>query len=91
MKPERIVEIEYSSKFLRSLSKTPSHIQDRAEERDLIFRNDPFDPRLHTHKLHGRDSRHWSYSVDYDYRVKFAFLNDNAVLYLDIGTHDEVY
>ena len=87
-----IKRIEYSPKFLRSLGKLPYAIQEKAETKEKIFRNDIFDPRLDTHKLHGKDQGRWAYSVDYEYRIKFIFLNDNrGVFYLDIGMHDEVY
>ena len=33
----------------------------------------------------------WSYSVDYEYRIVFAFRGGDGVVYFDIGTHDELY
>lgn len=85
------IAVEYSKKFLRSLKKLSRDIQDKAEEREQLFILDPFDPRLRTHKLHGKDKDLWAYSIDNRYRIKFIFLDDHRVLYLDIGTHDEVY
>ncbi len=88
----KIKKIEYGTKFLHSLHKLPIDIQQKAEMREEIFKVNAFDPRLNTHKLHGKDADKWAYSVDYEYRIKFVFLDDNdGVLYLDIGTHDEVY
>ncbi len=66
-------------------------IKKKAEEKEKIFCNNPFNLCLDTHKLHGKDRKHWAYSIDNKYRIKFLFLNDNAALYLDIGTHNEVY
>ena len=85
------IRIQYSDKFHKRLKKLPKHILEKAEEREKIFQTNIFDPRLETHKLHGKDKLHWAYSVDRKYRIKFLFLNDNDVLYLTIGTHDEVY
>lgn len=85
------VIVEYSKKFLRSLRKLSHDIQNKAEERERLFILHPFDSRLHTHKLHGKDRDLWAYSVDNRYRIKFIFLDDHRVLYLDIGTHNEVY
>ena len=42
-------------------------------------------------KLTGKLSGLWAFSIDYDCRVIFKFLNDHEVLLIDIGTHDEVY
>ena len=73
------------------MSKLPRNIRERAEAREEIFKHDLFDPRLDTHKLHGKDEGRWVFSVDYEYRIKFIFLNGDKVLFLDIGTHDELY
>ena len=59
--------------------------------KEKIFVANPFDPRLATHKLHGKDKDHWSYSIDRKYRIKFLFLDNDDILYLTIGTHNEVY
>lgn len=76
-----------SSKFTRSLKKLPRRVQERAIERDLLFRTDPFNPRLETHKLHGAKKDEWAYSVDRVYRISFIFLGSETVLYTDIGDH----
>lgn len=73
------------------MGKLRTDIQQKAEMREEIFKANAFDPRLFTHKLHGKDEGRWAYSVDYDYRIKFTFVGDHKVLYVDIGTHDEVY
>ena len=55
------------------------------------FSQNPFDPKLRTHKLTGKLKGLWSFSVSYDYRVIFRFINDRDVLLIDIGNHDEIY
>ena len=88
----RDVVVEYSKKFLRALKKISPDIQDKAESQEYLFKLNPFDQRLHTHKLRGKDKHLWAYSVDHRYRIKFIFLDDDhRVLYLDIGMHDDVY
>lgn len=56
-----------------------------------LFSNEPFNPRLRTHKLTGRLEGLWAFSVNYDCRVIFRFLDKSEVLLIDIGGHDEVY
>lgn len=85
------VKIKYSAKFLRAFSKLPRKIQEKIEVREQIFKVNPFDSRLHTHKLHGERKDEWAYSVDYSYRIAFIFLKVDVVFYSDIGTHDELY
>jgi len=58
-----------------------------------LFINDPFDPKLKTHKLSGKLRSLWSFSIEYDLRVVFYFTKDKPkkAVFFDIGTHDEVY
>ena len=56
-----------------------------------LFSKTPFDRRLRTHKLSGKLEDLWAFSVSYDCRVIFKFLNGDEILLIDIGGHDEVY
>jgi len=90
MEKRKIKSIEYSEKFLKSLEKLPEKIIEKAGIKEKIFRENPFDSRLKTHKLHGEEKEAWAFWIDYVYRIKFIFLSDEEVLFLDIGTH-EIY
>lgn len=76
-----------TTRFKRSFRRLPAEVQEKAVEREQLFRLDPFDPRLETHKLRGRLKKLWSYSVDFRYRVLFRFAAGHAVIYFDIGDH----
>lgn len=82
-----IKRIKYSKKFLRLLRKLPARIIDQAEEKEKIFQGNPFHPVLKTHKLSGKEKEAWAFWINYSYRIKFIFTDDNSVLFLDIGTH----
>ncbi len=56
-----------------------------------LFSQNPFDRRLRAHKLTGKLEGLWAFSVTYDCRVIFKFLDKDEVLLVDIGSHDEVY
>ena len=56
-----------------------------------IFSEDPFHPKLKTHKLTGKLKGLYAIRVSYDCRVIFKFMNKDEVLLIDIGNHDEVY
>lgn len=62
-------------------------------ERLELFVVDPFDAKLKTHKLSGKLKDLWSFSVGYDLRVVFYFTKNKPrkAVFIDIGTHDEVY
>ncbi len=81
------MKIFYSSKFAREFRQLPKRIKEAAEKKEKIFRKNPFDKRLRTHKLSGRMSKFWSFSVDYKYRVIFEFVSKNIVWFYSIGNH----
>lgn len=82
------MEIRHSPKFRRQYKKLPSEVKDRAEKREVMFRKDPFNLRLKTHKLHGSQEGFMSFSVDFSYRIIFEFVNSDTVIFYEIGTHD---
>lgn len=84
----RIENVDYSRRFLKSLEKLPKRIIAKAETKERIFLESPFHPVLGTHKLPGKDKECWAFDIDRAYRIKFIFLSDTRVLFLDIGTHD---
>lgn len=79
-----------TKQFQKSFKKLSKDIQKVAIQKDQIFRNNPFSPRLKTHKLRGKLSKFYSYSVKYSYRIVFEFVGKDTVIYQDIGTH-EIY
>lgn len=59
-----------------------------------MLQDDAFDPKLGSHKLKGDLAGLWACSVGYDLRIVFEFAkhNDNEVILLvSVGTHEEVY
>jgi len=83
------MKIVHSSKFAKEYKKLPRKIKLIAEKKEKIFRKDPFDPRLKTHKLSGRLKDFYSFSIDYQYRIIFEFA-DKEVWFHSVGTH-EIY
>lgn len=78
------MRILYSSRFLRSFKKLPGKIQDEFRRREGIFRRNPFDPILKTHKL--KDRNDWAFLVTYEIRVIFTFEKE-IFKFLNIGDH----
>jgi len=48
------MEVIYSSRFAREYKRLPDNIKDMAEQQEKIFRQNPFDSKLKTHKLKGK-------------------------------------
>ena len=85
----KVNSVFYSSSFKKSIKKYSSH-RIKIEKVISKFINDLFNPSLKTHKLTGKLSNCWSFSVDYHIRVLFEFIDAKSVGFIDIGTH-EVY
>jgi addiction module RelE/StbE family toxin len=84
------MKIIYTSKFAREYKKLPSNIKSLAEEKEAVFRINPFDPNLKTHKLHGKLKDFWSFSVGYKYRIVFEISKGRkeAFYFHAAGNHD---
>lgn len=83
------MEIIYSSKFAREYKKLTEDIKILTEEQEAIFRKDPFDQRLKTHKLKGKFDGFLSFSIGYKYRIIFEFTKNRKTVYFhSVGDHD---
>ena len=83
-----LMVILYASKFAREYKKLPNEIKVLAEKKEKLFRTNPFNPALDTHKLHGRFKEFWSFSIDKKYRIIFEFGENREVHFHSIGDHD---
>jgi len=82
------MKIYYSSKFAREYKKLPLKVKLSAEKREKVFRKDPFNPQLKTHKLTGKLKTYYSFSLDFHYRIIFEFVEKDEVWFHSVGTHD---
>lgn len=81
--------------YRRTMRKHPEVTADIENVLRLLEAN-PFASQLETHKLKGVLAGSWACSVGYDLRIVFDFVREkgqkeDAILLIDIGTHDEVY
>ena len=90
-------DLHRSSAFVRSLKRLGK--KDRLALAAIsstlsILQEDAFDPRLGSHKLKGDLAGFWACSAGYDLRIVFEIANhkdQEIILLVSIGTHDEVY
>jgi mRNA-degrading endonuclease YafQ of YafQ-DinJ toxin-antitoxin module len=89
-----MIEVALSKSFLRAYKKkikNNSTFEELFDVKLQIFLNNPFDKSLKTHKLSGKLSDCWSFSLDFQTRVMFIFVEPNKVILENIGSHREVY
>ena len=89
-----MIEIAFSSSFKRAFKKKVAgnkNLETQFWERVELFKSNPFDPKLKTHRLSGKLKDLWGFSIEYDLRVVFYFAGDQRVVFVDIGSHKEIY
>jgi mRNA interferase YafQ len=81
--------------FKRFVRKNPQ-LQEKIFETINLLAYDPLAFSLKSHKLSGQLEGLWACSVAYDCRIIYTFkqdidTNQEAIVLVDLGTHDEVY
>lgn len=79
----------------RKLRRNP-HLRASVEQTLRQLSSDPSHPSLASHKLKGDLAGAWACSAGYDLRILFEYTqnpqsNQQEILLLAFGTHDEVY
>lgn len=82
------MKIYFRPRFLRQLKKLGDDLIELSEEKTFLFEKKPFDPQLKTHKLHGKMSGFWSFSLNSRYRIIFEFVEADEVWFHAVGDHD---
>lgn len=87
---KKMIEIFFSPRFKKSIKKLSLEAIEALTQKQTLFMINPFNPSLKTHKLTGKLSQYYSFSITNSYRIIFEFLNKNKVVFINIGTH-EIY
>ncbi len=90
-----MAELLYTDSYLKRakkfIKKHPELVSQYEKTLKLLEIN-PNHPSLRLHKLHGKLSELYSVSINISYRISIYFLfEDDKIIPIDIGSHDEVY
>ncbi len=88
------MEIRFSKDFLKNYKKRlPPHsaLEKKYKERLAIFLKNRKAPLLKDHKLIGKLKSYRAFSITGDIRVIYIEESKDIVLFIDIGTHTQVY
>lgn len=66
-------------------------LQTQYRERAEIFALNSKDSLLFDHKLSGKLKGNRAFSITGDYRVVYTKISNDEVVFLDVGTHNQVY
>ena len=78
-------------KELKKIQQKDIKLANRIEKQIALFEENPKHPSLHTHKLSGTMDNMWSISITMNIRMVYVLLDQGSVVFVKIGTHDEVY
>ena len=78
-------------KELKKIQQKDRKLANRIEKQIALFQENPKHPSLHTHKLSGTMDNMWSISITTNIRMAYVLLDQKNVIFVKIGTHDEVY
>lgn len=88
------MEIKLHSSFKQSYKKrikqNPKLVR-QVGERIALFQKNPSHSLLKNHQLRGDKKDFRSFSITGDIRIVYKSVNDTEVMFLDIGTHNQVY
>lgn len=82
---DNVFERHYQKRILKN-----KKLHELYKEALTLFIQDSNHPQLHTHVLKGKMSSKKAFSVDDDCRVIYIE-DEEKILFLDIGSHEEVY
>ena len=85
------MKVVYSHHLKKKYKKLTEAMQNKFDNRILLFRDNKHHPLLHNHALHGVYEGNWSINITGDYRAIYSYLGEDTVLFITMGTHSELY
>lgn len=81
---------QFKKSYKKRIASNPK-LAARFKERLTLFIQNPTHPELQTHNLSGDKIHLRAFSVTGDIRVVYHQEEEDVVLFLDVGTHNQVY
>jgi len=82
------MKVLFKPSFIRQYKKLPTELKSEVKEKIALFEKDPKHSFLKTHKLKGKLSSYFSFSVNYKYRIVFEYTEKETATLLAVGDHD---
>ncbi len=82
------MDIIYTAEFIRLFKKLPPEAKKEAIKKEALFKINPFDAKLKTHKLSGKLKGCHAFSISFSHRIICEFGKKKIVYFHSIGSHD---
>ena len=83
--------IDLRKDFKKNLYKLPQKQREQFYARLLIFSENPLEPILNNHELHGKLKGQHSINITGDIRAIYEKIGEERVLFLTISSHSKLY
>jgi mRNA-degrading endonuclease YafQ of YafQ-DinJ toxin-antitoxin module len=83
-----MLTISFKATFVKQMNKLEKALAEEVFEKIDLFKDVKNHKLLKVHKLHGKLSNCFSFSVNYKTRIVFEYETKNEVVFLMIGDHD---
>jgi len=82
------MKVSYTKGFIKRFNKYEEGFQEIITEKIDEFKHIENHKQLRVHKLHGKFSDYFSFSVNHKMRIVFEYISKSEVALLSIGDHD---
>ncbi len=89
-----MIVIDFHPRFKKAYKKRLKEdpkLPDRYQQRIKLFINNPHHPLLRDHALKGEKEGYRAFSITGDIRIVYKQVDETTILFLDIGSHNQVY
>lgn len=83
-----MIEVAFSPKFVRRYKTLDKDLCDEIYEKINLLKDQSNHSQLKVHKLKGKLSNYYSFSVNYKIRIVFQYLSKDEIVLLTVGDHD---
>ena len=81
------MKISFSPSFINKFEHLPEELQEEALEKIDLLKDKRNNKILRVHKLHGKLKGRWSFSINYEIRIIFAFIDKDEIVLMSVGSH----
>ncbi|MFA6076674.1 MAG: hypothetical protein WC735_01200 [Candidatus Paceibacterota bacterium] len=82
------MKVAYTPAFIKQFNTLSKELQEEVLAKIELFKDRNNHKMLKVHKLHGKHSSKYSFSIDYKNRIVFMYLTKQEIICLFIGDHD---
>lgn len=88
------MKTELHAQFIKSYNKRiarDAKLVKKVSERLKLFKQDRTNPILKDHELSGKKSQLRAFWITGDIRIVYLPVSQNEIIFIDIGSHNQVY